>query len=391
MPFPSLQHHGRSHSNTHTPEAPAAAGSALIHAAQTLTGIGAPVASVVQQQQQLHQQHQLSQHQQHLQQPGGSSGSLRLQTSQNNLASNGPGSGKTVTPIYSGSTVSGGALSSTSTTGLGFSNRDTSLEQQKKQGSSFQLPSPTEIGRQGDLYNSPQELHPLHRPTDPVQAQQIIPSGNSSQSHLPQQLQQQPQQQYQAYHSVQSSSNTGSRPQPQPSHTAPGSIPQIINPSQQQQSSMHRTNTTSSSYSHSSKYSPQLNPSASVSHRDPAGSAGGDSGRKYTHPGALTPTYPQSAQHSSSHSHSGAAHLGMGLAGLSSPGASVREREDVIGGIGAVGNGKWMSPWSLFALDWCKWQPTSGGYGRIAVGSYAEDSHNYVSIDRFFFNNFISL
>jgi len=39
-----------------------------------------------------------------------------------------------------------------------------------------------------------------------------------------------------------------------------------------------------------------------------------------------------------------------------------------------------MSPWSLYALDWCKGQPTNGGYGRVAIGSYAEDSHNYVSL-----------
>jgi len=38
-----------------------------------------------------------------------------------------------------------------------------------------------------------------------------------------------------------------------------------------------------------------------------------------------------------------------------------------------------VSPYSLYALDWCKW-PTSNGYGRVAVGSYAEDSHNYIQV-----------
>lgn len=59
--------------------------------------------------------------------------------------------------------------------------------------------------------------------------------------------------------------------------------------------------------------------------------------------------------------------------------ASTREREDVVGGIGAVGNGRWMSPYALYALDWCKWPVSNGGYGRVAMCSYAEDSHNYVS------------
>lgn len=371
MPLHGLQHQSRPHSNTHTPETPGA-GSALIQAAQTLTGIGQPNAasSAISQQQQ--------QPQQHLQQPGGtSSGGLRVQTSQSNLTSNsGPGSG--VTPIYSGSTASGGALSSASTTGLSFSNRDppsSSLDQQKKPTNlAFQLPSPTKGGNQGDLYGSPQELHYPHHPSDSIPAQQLSSSGPSSQ-HQPQQ------QQYQAY-SSQPPSNTGSRPQLHTTTTAPGSVPRISDPLQQQQPTMHRTST-NTSLSHSSKYSPQLNTSSSsVSNRDnSAVSAGGDPGRKYTHPGALTPTYPSSSQHSSSHSHSSAAHLGMGLSGLTSPATSTREREETA--VGAVGNGKWMSPWSLYALDWCKWQPTNGGYGRVAIGSYAEDSHNYVSLASF--------
>jgi WD repeat-containing protein 68 len=56
-----------------------------------------------------------------------------------------------------------------------------------------------------------------------------------------------------------------------------------------------------------------------------------------------------------------------------------------MGGIGAVSPGRWMSPYSLYALDWCKW-PTSNGYGRIAIGSYAEDSHNYVSTAEAFYS-----
>ncbi|CUS08254.1 unnamed protein product, partial [Tuber aestivum] len=369
MPLHGLQHHSRSHSNIHTPETPGA-GSTLIQAAQALTGIGQPsAASTISQQQQ---------QQQHLQQPsGGGGGGLRVQTSQNNLAANsGPGSG--VTSIYSGSTASGGALSGTSAAGLGFSNREppsSSLDQQKKPTNlSFQLPSPTQGGNPGDLYTSPQDLHYPPRPSDPIQAQQLSSSTPSSQ-HQPQQ------QQYQAYHSPQPPSSTSSRPQPHTTATALGSVPRINDPLQQQQSTMHRTSTTNASLSHSSKYSPQLNTSSSsTSNRDNSVvSAGGDPGRKYTHPGALTPTYPSSTQHSSSHSHSAAAHLGMGLSGFTSPAASTREREET-SAVGAVGNGKWMSPWSLYALDWCKWQPTNGGYGRVAIGSYAEDSHNYIQI-----------
>jgi WD repeat-containing protein 68 len=50
------------------------------------------------------------------------------------------------------------------------------------------------------------------------------------------------------------------------------------------------------------------------------------------------------------------------------------------GGVGAVGVGRWMNPYTMYAIDWCKWSPSGSGngYGRVAVGSYAEDSHNYV-------------
>ncbi|KAK2738446.1 hypothetical protein FQN57_007037 [Myotisia sp. PD_48] len=45
-------------------------------------------------------------------------------------------------------------------------------------------------------------------------------------------------------------------------------------------------------------------------------------------------------------------------------------------------NSSYYSPWSLYALDWCKWPvpPNSGAAGKIAVGSYLEDTHNYIQI-----------
>jgi len=44
-------------------------------------------------------------------------------------------------------------------------------------------------------------------------------------------------------------------------------------------------------------------------------------------------------------------------------------------------NSRYIAPWPIYALDWCKWPPrtTGGGAGKIAIGSYLEDSHNYVS------------
>ena len=43
-------------------------------------------------------------------------------------------------------------------------------------------------------------------------------------------------------------------------------------------------------------------------------------------------------------------------------------------------NSNYLAPWPIYAVDWCKWPPRSsnGSAGKVAIGSYQEDSHNYV-------------
>lgn len=43
------------------------------------------------------------------------------------------------------------------------------------------------------------------------------------------------------------------------------------------------------------------------------------------------------------------------------------------------GPSNYMAPWAIYAFDWCKWRPQNNGAGKIAVGSYLEDGHNFVS------------
>lgn len=38
----------------------------------------------------------------------------------------------------------------------------------------------------------------------------------------------------------------------------------------------------------------------------------------------------------------------------------------------------YLAPWALYAFDWCKWTPQGKGAGKVAVGSYLEDGHNFV-------------
>ncbi|SPQ26347.1 c5d394de-0fc1-46aa-af6d-ba0530ba807f [Thermothielavioides terrestris] len=40
----------------------------------------------------------------------------------------------------------------------------------------------------------------------------------------------------------------------------------------------------------------------------------------------------------------------------------------------------YMAPWPLYAFDWCKWVPQGSGAGKLAIGSYLEDGHNYIQI-----------
>lgn len=42
----------------------------------------------------------------------------------------------------------------------------------------------------------------------------------------------------------------------------------------------------------------------------------------------------------------------------------------------------YMAPWALYAFDWCKWAPQGNSAGKLAIGSYLEDGHNYVSVKR---------
>lgn len=44
-------------------------------------------------------------------------------------------------------------------------------------------------------------------------------------------------------------------------------------------------------------------------------------------------------------------------------------------------NSNYLAPWPIFAVDWCKWPPkTNVSQGKIAIGSYLEDNHNYIQI-----------
>lgn len=45
---------------------------------------------------------------------------------------------------------------------------------------------------------------------------------------------------------------------------------------------------------------------------------------------------------------------------------------------GQPGTSNYLAPWALYAFDWCKWAPQGNSSGKLALGSYLEDGHNFV-------------
>jgi WD repeat-containing protein 68 len=41
-------------------------------------------------------------------------------------------------------------------------------------------------------------------------------------------------------------------------------------------------------------------------------------------------------------------------------------------------NSNYLAPWAIYAFDWCKWPAQGQDAGKVAVGSYLEDGHNFV-------------
>ncbi|TVY91924.1 putative WD repeat-containing protein [Lachnellula willkommii] len=43
-------------------------------------------------------------------------------------------------------------------------------------------------------------------------------------------------------------------------------------------------------------------------------------------------------------------------------------------------NSNYLAPWAIYAFDWCKWPAQGHDAGKVAVGSYLEDGHNFIQI-----------
>jgi WD repeat-containing protein 68 len=171
------------------------------------------------------------------------------------------------------------------------------------------------------------------------------------------------------------------RPPPtQGAYTAPSNVPTVphINTNQQQYTLPTRSNTMSQM---------QGQASHSYSRSSPAGLQD----QKYipfsattaNAPELPTPKYPQTPQQkyfSPQTPNAGSTHSPLVLEQIRPRANSNLNDENIYGELQAT-NSNYVAPWAIFAFDWCKY-PTLGGNsaGKMAIGSYLEDPHNFVSL-----------
>ena len=236
--------------------------------------------------------------------------------------------------------------------------------------------------QQHHLYNSPDQysagaapnVH-LHQATPQQQPSQYS-SAPASTINVPGSLQpgssaQQQQQQLQ---------QPQQRPAPSAAYTAPSTVPTMppLNTNAQQYTLPTRSNTI---------HQPQHSSSHAYSRSSPAG-LGPD--QKYI-PFSSTPEQPKYAAATPSQKYypstpSGAASSSpLGLADIRPRANSTMADES--SGAGTLftdvdsvpSNSSYLTPWPAYAFDWCKWNVHGGnGAGKMAVGSYLEDNHNFV-------------
>lgn len=154
------------------------------------------------------------------------------------------------------------------------------------------------------------------------------------------------------------------------------SLPPIQNPNQQASSSRPSTGNHSHSYSRSS-------PAGLDQQKYAPFPATPESSSKYS----STPTNryapSQPGQGDSLYSPLGLADIRSGIdSGLSDTMSANPYSSDAYPNVAT--NSNYLAPWPVYAFDWCKWpiqnQQRGNSAGKLAIGSYVEDGHNFVGL-----------
>lgn len=196
---------------------------------------------------------------------------------------------------------------------------------------------------------------------------------------------------------LQPAGGASNRPQPVPSNTAP-TIPTIQHPQPPPASLNQQSRAASgSAFLQSSDAPPKNTLDTNMAHAYSRSSpAAGYDGPPSYH--SYTPTTPGGGPASANHfmspsdmkytapgSQRNISNTPLGLAdirpradsSMSDSGAAALGYEQ---GHTQPGTSNYLAPWAIYAFDWCKWAPQGNGAGKLAVGSYLEDGHNFVSI-----------
>ncbi|KXT08720.1 hypothetical protein AC579_1576 [Pseudocercospora musae] len=173
----------------------------------------------------------------------------------------------------------------------------------------------------------------------------------------------------------------GSRPTVSTSHTAPTTVPIM----QQQSPPLH---TNASQYAQTQPLARQ-----NTLHSHSRSSPGGlDVGQKYI-PFNQTPTQTPTTSNPKAYNISNAQTPSAGPSHSPLNLTDIRSRAISDANEGASGtaffsysdqptNSNYLAPFPTYAFDWCKWPVVNGssGAGKMAVGSYLEDPHNFIQI-----------
>jgi WD repeat-containing protein 68 len=190
-------------------------------------------------------------------------------------------------------------------------------------------------------------------------------------------------------------SQSGRPSGPQSAYTAPSGVPTVphINTNAQQYTLPTRSNTmhmpqSSHSYSRSSPAGLQDQKYIPFSAGGNPPSGGGDGSNPQSPPlqqtgQQLAQKYPQTPQQKFFNPQTPSAGSSASPLALEQirPRANSSMNDEAMAMYGDLHstNSNYMAPWAVFAFDWCKY-PILGGSsaGKMAIGSYLEDPHNFV-------------
>ncbi|KAI9791908.1 MAG: hypothetical protein M1835_008207 [Candelina submexicana] len=169
------------------------------------------------------------------------------------------------------------------------------------------------------------------------------------------------------------------RPGPLSSNTAPSTVPTL--PQLSSQSQQYSTPSRAVSINHAHSYS-RSSPSGFDQQKYIPFSNTPETS-KYASPTNPKYTLAQTPQGGASNSPLGLADIRpQADSGMSDSPASANPYS-YDGTPSAPSNSNYLAPWALYSFDWCKWpiqQSNGSGAGKVAVGSYLEDGHNFIQI-----------